>query len=94
MTENGNPAFPDKVIGVWEIDGWYVGNAMQASTGLRTQGVSCGGGSGSVSGWMAHQARSSPVKPCPEAARVPGTTTPHRQTHSRPARNMGDSMGR
>ncbi len=34
VTEQGHPAYPDKVIGTWSSNGWNVANGMQATTGM------------------------------------------------------------
>ncbi|NKB28357.1 MAG: hypothetical protein GKR99_12690 [Rhodobacteraceae bacterium] len=31
--EDGSPAFPDKVLGTWTCDGWFVGDGAHAETG-------------------------------------------------------------
>jgi hypothetical protein len=33
VTEDGAPVFPDKVIGTWTCDGWYVGDGAHTTTG-------------------------------------------------------------
>ncbi len=33
VLENGDPAWPDKVLGTWTCDGWFVGDAMHGTTG-------------------------------------------------------------
>jgi hypothetical protein len=33
VLENGDPAWPDKVLGTWTCDGWFVGEAMHGTTG-------------------------------------------------------------
>lgn len=30
---DGSPAFPDDVLGIWTCDGWFVGEAMHATSG-------------------------------------------------------------
>ena len=34
VDDAGKPVFPEKVIGSWRSEGWYVGNARQASDGM------------------------------------------------------------
>lgn len=31
--ENGDPAWPEKVLGTWTCDGWFVGDATHGTTG-------------------------------------------------------------
>ena len=33
VNPDGSPAFPDKVIGTWTCDGWYVGNGFHTKAG-------------------------------------------------------------
>ncbi|MCP4385310.1 MAG: hypothetical protein GY798_28515 [Hyphomicrobiales bacterium] len=33
VLENGDAAFPDKVLGTWTCDGWFVGDATHTKTG-------------------------------------------------------------
>jgi len=33
VLEDGSPAFPNEVMGIWTCDGWFVGEAMHATTG-------------------------------------------------------------
>ncbi|WP_324754165.1 hypothetical protein [Roseovarius sp. Pro17] len=34
VLEDGSPAFPDKVLGTWTCDGWFVGEGGDAKTGV------------------------------------------------------------
>jgi hypothetical protein len=34
VLEDGSPAFPDKVLGTWTCDGWFVGEGGDATTGV------------------------------------------------------------
>ncbi len=33
VREDGSASFPDKVLGTWTCDGWFVGDAMHATSG-------------------------------------------------------------
>ncbi len=33
VLENGDPAWPDKVLSTWTCDGWLIGDAMHGTTG-------------------------------------------------------------
>lgn len=33
VLEDGSPAYPDKVLGTWTCDGWFVGDAMNTKSG-------------------------------------------------------------
>ncbi|GFE66924.1 hypothetical protein [Litoreibacter roseus] len=33
VLENGDPAYPAKVLGTWTCDGWFVGDAMRTTSG-------------------------------------------------------------
>ena len=34
VLEDGSPAYPDKVLGTWTCDGWFVGEGGDATTGV------------------------------------------------------------
>jgi len=34
VLEDGSPAFPDKVLGTWTCDGWFVGEGGDATSGV------------------------------------------------------------
>ena len=33
VLEDGSPAYPNKVLGIWTCDGWFVGDAMATKSG-------------------------------------------------------------
>lgn len=34
VLEDGSPAYPDRVLGIWTCDGWFVGDGGDATTGV------------------------------------------------------------
>ena len=36
VLKDGSPAFPEKVLGTWTCDGWFVGEGGDATSGVRS----------------------------------------------------------